>query len=108
MGFFLVPPIVKAQLEKRLASLTRRQAIVRQVRANPWPLSLTIRGLALTEPDGRVFASWGEFYANFQLSSLFRWTWTFKEIRLSDPFGDIILQKDGQFNFANMFESTAA
>ena len=75
---------------------------------NPWTLSLTIRGLALTEPDGRVFASWEEFYANFQLSSLFRWAWTFKEIHLNDPFGEVILQKDGRFNFANMFESTNA
>src|SRR5262245_34568607 len=75
VAFFLAPPIVKSQLEKRLPPLTRRQATIRQVRINPWTLSLTIRGLALTEPDGRLFAAWEEFYVNFQLSSLFRWAW---------------------------------
>src|SRR5262245_130028 len=88
IGFFLVPPLIKSPLEKRLPPLTKRQATVRQVRVNPWTLSLTVRGLALTEPDHRVFASWEEFYVNFQLSSVFRWAWTFKEIRLSEAFGE--------------------
>jgi hypothetical protein len=65
-----------------------------------------VRGLALTEPDGRAFASWDELYVNFQSSSLFRWAWTFKEIRVVQPFGEVILLKDGQLNFANMFPAT--
>lgn len=102
-GFFLLPPLIKWQMVKRLPELTRRQTSIRQVRCNPLALSLTIRGLALTEADGRPFASWEEFYVNFQASSLFRWAWTFKEIRLVKPFGEIILFKDGRLNFANMF-----
>lgn len=75
---------------------------------NPWTLSLTIRDLRLTEPDGARFASWEEFYLNFQASSLLRWAWTFKEIRLVKPFGAITLQKDGRLNFANMFPEPSA
>lgn len=105
-GFLVAPSIIKSQLIKRLPEITKRHAAVREVRFNPLALSLTIRGLALTEPDGKRFAGWEEFYLNFQTSSLFRWAWTFREIRLVDPYGEVQLLKNGQLNFANMFEKT--
>ena len=108
VGFFLLPPIIKWQMVERLPAITKRQAAVQQVKVNPWTLSLTVRGLALTEPDGRPFASWDELYVNFQASSLFRWAWTFKEIRLVKPFGEVILFKDGRLNFANLFAAPAS
>ncbi len=107
VGFFVLPPIIKSQLVKRLPAITKRQAAVRQVKFNPLVLSLTIRGLSLTEPDGKVFASWEELYVNFQLSSLLRFAWTFAEIGLKQPYGHVALLKDGRFNFANMFDDTA-
>ena len=107
VGFFMLPPIIKSQLVMRLPAITNRQAAVRQVKFNPLVLSLTIRGLSLTEPDGQVFASWEELYGNFQLSSLFRFAWTFAEIGLKQPYGHVALFKDGRFNFANMFDDTS-
>ncbi|HOX56606.1 MAG TPA: DUF748 domain-containing protein [Candidatus Paceibacterota bacterium] len=106
VGFFVLPPIIKSQLVKRLPPITKRQVAVRQVKFNPLALSLTIRGLSLTEPNGAVFASWEELYVNLQLSSLVRFAWTFAEIGLKQPYGHIALSKDGQFNFANMAEKT--
>jgi hypothetical protein len=60
-GFFLVPAILKWQMQKQLPAVTKRQAAVREIRFNPLTLSLTVRGLALTEPDGKRFVSWEEF-----------------------------------------------
>ena len=107
VGFFVLPPIIKSQLLKQLPAITKRQAAIRQVKFNPLVLSLTIRGLSLTEPDGQVFASWEELYVNFQLSSVVRFAWTFAEIGLKQPYGHVILFKDGRLNFANMFDETA-
>jgi hypothetical protein len=107
VGFFVLPPIIQSQLLKRLPAITKRQAAIRQVKFNPLALSLTIRGLSLTEPDGQVFASWEELYVNFQLSSVVRFAWTFAEIGLKQPYGHVILFKDGRLNFANMFDETA-
>jgi hypothetical protein len=106
IGWVVVPLILKSQLEKRLPELTKRTARVRQVRFNPWALSLSIRGLSLREADEALFASWEEFYVNFQASSLLRWAWTFDEIRLVSPSGHIVLLKDGSFNFANLLPPT--
>lgn len=105
VGFCVLPAIIKWQLLKLLPGITERRVAVRQVKLNPWTFSLTVRGLALTEPEGRPFASWDELYVNFQASSLFRWAWTFKEIRLVKPIGEVILLKDGRLNFANMLEA---
>ena len=107
LGFFVLPPVIKSQLLKRLPAATKRQVTIRQVKFNPLVLSLTIRGLSLNEPDGSVFASWEELYVNFQLSSLLRLAWTFDEIGLKQPYGHLILAKDGRFNFANMSDETA-
>src|SRR5262249_11966857 len=107
LGFFVLPPVLKSQLLKRLPAATKRQVAIREVRFNPLVLSLTIRGLSLNEPDGSVFASWEELYVNFQLSSLLRWAWTFDEIGLKQPYGHLILAKDGRINFANMLDETA-
>ena len=66
LGFFAAPALIKWQMLKRLPITTKRQAAIRQVKVNPLTLSLTIRGLVLTEPDGHTFASWDELYINFQ------------------------------------------
>ncbi len=108
LGFIVVPPVLKAQLLKRLPPITKRQVAIRQVRFNPLVLSLTIRGLSLTEPDGAVFASWEELYVNFQLSSVFRLGWTFDEVKLEKPYGHLIWFKDGKFNFSNIGDDSPA
>src|SRR4249919_3480275 len=105
LGFLLLPAIIKWQMLKQLPALTKRQVAIQQVKVNPWTLSLTVRGLEVNEPDGRRFASWDELHVNFQASSLFRWAWTFNEIRLVKPFGEVILLKDGRLNFADMLET---
>ena len=107
-GFFLLPALIQWQLRQRLPPLTHRQATVAQVKCNPYALSLTVRGFALTETNGEPFAAFDEFYANFQLSSIFRRAWFFREIRLVRPFGQITYRPDGQFNFANLFNQTNA
>src|SRR5688572_3120486 len=106
IGFFVVPPIIKWQLHKQLPTYTHRHAMVKQVRVNPFTLSLTVRGLSLTETNGTPFAGFDELYVNFQLSSLFRWAWTFGEIKVAGPTANVIRFADGQFNFSDLVTSS--
>lgn len=107
-GFFLLPALVKWQLRQQLPALTHRQTEVKQVRMNPFTLSLTIRGLSLTETNGTPFAACDEFYANFELSSLFHWAWTFDEIHLIRPTANLVRLRSGDFNFSNLLSTNAA
>jgi hypothetical protein len=105
LGFFILPAIVKWQLRKQLPALTHRHAEVKQVRMNPYALSLTVRGVTLTETNGAPFAGFDELYVNFQLSSIFRWAWTFGEIRVVHPTANVIRLADGSFNFSNLINT---
>lgn len=85
IGFFVVPPIAKSQIEKRSLEILRRQATVERVRCNPFTLSLTIEGFSLPDRAGSVFRAWDRLYANAQASSLFRWAATLRELRIEHP-----------------------
>ncbi len=108
IGFLVLPAVIKWQMHKLLPGLTKRAAAVRQVRLNPYALSLTIRGLALTESNGEPFAGFEEFHVNVQLwSSLFHRAFVFREIRLRKPSGHVVWNADGTFNFSNLLPAAA-
>ena len=49
-------------------------------------LSLRIQQFEMRDTDGVRLAAFDDFYVNFQLSSLFRWALTFREIRLDNSY----------------------
>jgi hypothetical protein len=108
-GFLILPAIIKWQLRKQLPKFTHREARVDTVRVNPYALSLGIRGLALTEPDGSTFASFSNLYVNFEAgASLLNWMWTFGEVQVGTPYGYVAILTNGQFNFANLLTNAPA
>jgi uncharacterized protein involved in outer membrane biogenesis len=108
-GFLIVPAIIKSQMLKRLPSMTKRQAAVREVAFNPFTFSFAMRGLSLTESNGQAFAGLDGFHLQFQaLSSLTRRAWVFRDVTLTHPFARVIRRKDGSFNFDNLLATDAA
>lgn len=108
VGFVVLPAILKWQLLKQLPALTHRIPDVKQVRMNPYTLSLTVRGLSLTESNGAPFMGFDELYVNFQLSSVFRRAWTFSDFRLVHPTAHIVRLAEGGFNFSNLIGTNSA
>jgi uncharacterized protein involved in outer membrane biogenesis len=98
-GFFLVPTVTKYQLEKQLGTLMQRQVKVAAVRFNPYTLAAEVDGFAIADTQGGNLAGFDRLRVNFQASSLFRQAWTFREITLVHPYGDLQLLKDGSTNF---------
>ena len=85
-GFFLVPAVISHYTVKNIHESMDRAATIAEVRFNPYVLSLQVDGFALADKDGETLVSFDTFFVNFQLSSLFRWAWTFREIRLDGPY----------------------
>jgi len=104
VGFFVVPWIVKGQIEKRSLEMLKRQATVEKVRCNPFTLSLTIEGFSLPDRPGSVLLSWDRVYANAQVSSLFRWAATLKELRIENPYVALRRFEDGAVNVLEVME----
>jgi len=104
-GFLIAPLILKSVLISSIKENLNRDADLDQLRMNPFALSLTASGFRMYNLDGDPFVGFDEFYANFQLSSFFRRTYTFDEIRLVSPDANVKVQPDGNLDFADLLSA---
>ena len=102
-GFLALPLVLKSVLSKNLSEALHRKATIREIRVNPFELSVSIRGLAITERDSPgAWVSAEEIYANLQMASLIRGGPVLSEVRLSRPYVNIVRRKDGSYNFTDL------
>lgn len=85
-GFFAVPALVKQTVVNTARENLGREASLERVQFNPFLLSLRATGFRLLDADDVTLIGFDEFVVDFQLSSLFRRAWTFREIRLDGAY----------------------
>lgn len=102
-GFFILPPIVRPQVEQRLSHELGRRVTLEKLKLNPYTLSVTLENFAIMEPDGVTrFIGWRRLYVNFDALASIWGEWVLGEIEL-DQFGArIVLAADRTFNFADL------
>jgi hypothetical protein len=106
VGFFVVPPILKSVLTKKLSEELHRQVAIRQVRVNPFVLSVTVRGLLIKERNDRdAFVSFDELYLNFQSISIYKRGLILSEVKVNKPYVNIVRNEDSSYNFSDLLES---
>ncbi len=86
LGFIAVPAFVKSNIVRLIQDDLGRTAHIEKVEFNPYVLSLKVQGFEMDDTDGVRLVAFEEFFVNFQLSSLFRWAWTFHEFRLAGSY----------------------
>ena len=106
LGFFLVPWLVGKGAIQTVRENFDAELRLEKVEVNPFLLTLRLRGFELDGPDGSPAARAAEIFINFQLSSLFRWAWTFDEFRVTSP--ELFIARDGfgNLNLAFLFGSS--
>ena len=103
VGFFVLPPIVKAQLEKRLSAELGRTVTVEKVRVNPYTLALTLENFDIRLKDGTgSFLSWKRLYVNFDALASLTGTWTLGAIELDGMHLSVVVMPDGSLNFSDL------
>ena len=104
-GFFGLPPILKSLLIKQLSQNLHRDVAIREIKFNPYVLSLTIRELVVKDRGNpQAFFSFEELYVNLQLMSAFRLAPVIKEITLKKPFINVVRRQDLSYNFSDLME----
>src|SRR5439155_24263753 len=83
----------------------KRRAEIGDVRLNPLLFKLEIKRFRLQEADGRPLLAFDRLFLDFELSSLFRRAWTFREIQLEAPRLDVVLSPDGRLNVADLLDA---
>ena len=105
-GFFAVPPILKSVLVKKLSEGLHRQVSIRQVKVNPFMLSVTLRGFLVKEKNNRdALISFDELYLNLQSISVLKRGLILSEMKLTRPYVNIVRNEDGSYNFSDLLES---
>jgi hypothetical protein len=84
-GFLLAPWLVRQQFPVLVEKHLGAQGSVEAVRINPFLLTFDATNLAIAEKSGTSVFNTGRLFVDFELSSLFRWAWTFREIRIEKP-----------------------
>jgi hypothetical protein len=102
-GFFILPPIVKSQLEKRASAALGRTVTVGRVRLNPYTLSITLENLEVREQDGKgPFLGWTRLYVNFDALASLTGDWVLSEIELDGFNAAVAVNHDGSLNFSDI------
>src|SRR5690606_26164697 len=98
-AWFAVGPILKWAAPRYIADHSERVLTLDRAHFNPFRLSLELEGARLTEPDGTPLLAFQRFLADFQISSVLRRAWTFREIVLDAPSTLVALRADGSLNW---------
>jgi uncharacterized protein involved in outer membrane biogenesis len=104
-GFLLVPRLIASQVPRYVQEQLKRKAQIGEVRVNPLLFKVEIKNFKLTEADGRPLVGFDRLFVDFELSSIFRAAWTFAEISLEGPRLDVVMNRDGRLNWAELLDS---
>lgn len=108
LGYFVLSPIARDQIITVVSEETGRDVTLERLTFNPFGLAITAENFAITDPDGEDFIAFDEFYADFELSSLFRLSWHFDEITLVRPRIRVTQEQNETFNFDDIIQKIQA
>jgi uncharacterized protein involved in outer membrane biogenesis len=104
-GFFVVPPVLKSVLIKKLSERLHREVAIQKISVNPFLLSLDIKGVVVKDREkSGIFFSFDGLYTNLQTASIWKGGPILKEIKLEGPYINVIRNEDGTYNFSDLLE----
>ena len=101
LGFFGLPPIVRAQAIKQLSARLGRTVTIERIRINPLVLSATVEDFAVAEasPAAGEFAGWRRLHVNVDSWPLLVGKIRFQEIEIDGLRARVAKGKEGGLNF---------
>ncbi len=102
-GFFILPSIIRCQLETKLSRLLHRQTTVAEVKVNPYTLQFEINGFHVQDKESKDnFVAFDSLGINLQAVSVFKFGLVTTSISLINPSVNIALYKDLSWNFSDL------
>ncbi len=104
-GFFLAPWAVKKLALKQMGIGLGRPVSIGAVFVNPYSLVLGIKEISIKEKEGGNFISVSSLSVDLSMASLFRLAPVISGVELDSPRVNLILKKNGTFNFSDLIEN---
>jgi hypothetical protein len=103
VGFFVLPLVVKSQLQSRGSAMLGRTVTLEKARVNPFALSVTLEHLDVREKDGKQsFLGWDRLYVNFEALASVTGSWVLGDIELDGFHARVNIDEKGAFNFSDI------
>jgi len=103
--FFAGPPLLKSYLTDSLSQSLGRKVSVGAVHVNPFMLSIAIDDFSLAERDGKTpFVAFKQAYVNAQLASVIFAGPVLNEIRLTEPYVNLVHIANNTYNFQDIID----
>lgn len=106
LGFWWAPRWLHDAIEREASAALRVPVQVGEVITHPFTFELTVRDLRVDDPAQPLLA-WERLYLDFELASLWRGAWSFRQVRINGPFARAIIGPDGRLNLAALLPPDA-
>lgn len=102
LGFKVAPGIVRDQARTFVQERYGRELAVGEVRVQPFKLQLDVRDLSLPDADGTPMLGFARLFVDFELASLWRRTFIFRDVTLQSLSVKAVVRPDGRINLADL------
>ena len=103
VGFLAVPPLLKSQLQKYAHEELQRDLAIGEIKLNPFDLALEIKDLSLKDKDGSLLLGFKRLFVDYEIfPALFKRAFGFREISLTRPEVNLVIDKSGSANLARL------
>jgi hypothetical protein len=108
IGFFMLPFTIGWYVPKMVRDQLNCQVGLGNVHINPFEMSVEVTDFSLTGPDGAPLAGFRRFFLNFEPTGIFRLTASFSEFRIENLSLAVVVEADGETNFAKLIPKSTA
>lgn len=102
LGFWLVPRLVRSNLEDFSARHWQRTPTLGEISFNPFTFALEIHGFAFQDARQEPLLSFDRLLVDLDVSSLWRRGLSLHEIELDDPSSRVVVRADGSLNLGEL------
>jgi hypothetical protein len=104
LGFLAVPWIARSQAPGAAREALGIDLAIERISFNPYLFKVEIDGLSADDPEMGTLMSFERFVVDFELASLWKRAWTFREIRLEGSDARVERFADGSVNFTRVLD----
>ena len=108
LGFVAMPLMLQDQIPKLSQQLLKRDAMVKQVRFNPWSLRLQLDELSLLDEQGASLLELKQFVINLDVSSIWHFALDFHEIAFVAPHFYMVRYSVDDSNIGRLLDDISA
>ncbi len=109
VGFFVVPAVVKHQIEQLGSAELDRQVRVEAVTFNPFTLEARARGITVSDKSGpRPLLAIDEVFVDLSMKSLVHFAPVVKKLQVTRPVASVIRLEASRYNFSDIVDRQLA